>query len=257
MKASDLYRWIADPNLLAEASLAELEQEVEVYPYFHTARLLYLKKLALVGDNAFVSKLERFSPGITDRKQLFLLVEGEKYGLSLPEKREKGEEKDDAFSLIDAFLSGHQGIESHSQKVQSQVDTLIQPSAATDYLHWLQSENEGMTVPSGEGKLRHQDLIDSFLEEDERRLSGRGPHLKVKDGEAKEPLDSTIKEPELPKPPGNAYFTETLARIYVKQKRYEKALQIIRNLSLKYPEKNIYFADQIRFLEKLIINTKK
>jgi hypothetical protein len=26
---------------------------------------------------------------------------------------------------------------------------------------------------------------------------------------------------------------------------------------LKYPEKNVYFADQIRFLEKLIINTKK
>ena len=55
----------------------------------------------------------------------------------------------------------------------------------------------------------------------------------------------------------DSYFTETLARIYIKQKRYEKALQIIKNLSLKYPEKNIYFADQIRFLEKLIINTKK
>jgi len=26
---------------------------------------------------------------------------------------------------------------------------------------------------------------------------------------------------------------------------------------LKYPEKNAYFADQIRFLEKLIINTKQ
>jgi thioredoxin-like negative regulator of GroEL len=52
-------------------------------------------------------------------------------------------------------------------------------------------------------------------------------------------------------------LTETLARIYIKQKRYDKALQIIKNLSLKYPEKNVYFADQIRFLEKLIINTKK
>ena len=55
----------------------------------------------------------------------------------------------------------------------------------------------------------------------------------------------------------DTYFTETLARIYVKQKRYDRALQIIKSLSLKYPEKNIYFADQIRFLEKLIINTKK
>ena len=52
------------------------------------------------------------------------------------------------------------------------------------------------------------------------------------------------------------YFTETLAKIYIKQGRYIKAMEIIRKLSLKYPKKNRYFADQIRFLEKLIINNK-
>ena len=50
-----------------------------------------------------------------------------------------------------------------------------------------------------------------------------------------------------------SYFTETLARIYIKQRRYSKALEIIKRLSLNYPKKNAYFADQIRFLEKLII----
>ena len=53
------------------------------------------------------------------------------------------------------------------------------------------------------------------------------------------------------------FFTETLSRIYIKQKKYEKAYKIIQQLSLNYPEKNSYFADQIRFLEKLIINTSK
>ena len=52
------------------------------------------------------------------------------------------------------------------------------------------------------------------------------------------------------------YFTETLAKIYIKQGRYNKALEIIQRLNLNYPKKNAYFADQIRFLEKLIINTK-
>ena len=51
-------------------------------------------------------------------------------------------------------------------------------------------------------------------------------------------------------------FTETLARIYIKQGQYSKALEIIKRLNLKYPKKNVYFADQIRFLEKLIINNK-
>jgi hypothetical protein len=50
------------------------------------------------------------------------------------------------------------------------------------------------------------------------------------------------------------YFTETLAKIYIKQRKYSRALEIIRSLYLQFPEKNAYFADQIRFLEKLIIN---
>jgi hypothetical protein len=53
------------------------------------------------------------------------------------------------------------------------------------------------------------------------------------------------------------YFTETLARIYIKQGRYSKALEIIQRLSLQIPKKNAYFADQIRFLEKLIVNSNK
>ena len=34
-----------------------------------------------------------------------------------------------------------------------------------------------------------------------------------------------------------SYFTETLAKIYVKQQRYSKALEIIKKLNLKYPKK--------------------
>ncbi len=53
------------------------------------------------------------------------------------------------------------------------------------------------------------------------------------------------------------YFTETLARIYIKQGRYQKALDIIGRLNEQFPHKNAYFTDQIRFLEKLIINNNK
>ncbi|AUP78745.1 hypothetical protein [Flavivirga eckloniae] len=48
-----------------------------------------------------------------------------------------------------------------------------------------------------------------------------------------------------------ALMTETLARIYVEQKNYKKAIQSYKILSLKYPEKSGFFADQIKAVEEL------
>ena len=53
------------------------------------------------------------------------------------------------------------------------------------------------------------------------------------------------------------FMTETLARIYLKQKNYTKAIQIFKKLSLKYPEKSIYFAGQIEYVQQLIHNEKQ
>ena len=75
------------------------------------------------------------------------------------------------------------------------------------------------------------------------------PCVKEETEEEEEPSVSPVTE-EL----DDSCFTETLAKIYIKQHRYDKALEIIKKLSLNYPKKNAYFADQIRFLEKLIIN---
>ncbi len=45
--------------------------------------------------------------------------------------------------------------------------------------------------------------------------------------------------------------TETLANIYTRQKKYDKALEAFKKLCLKYPEKNSYFATRIEEIEKL------
>jgi hypothetical protein len=46
-------------------------------------------------------------------------------------------------------------------------------------------------------------------------------------------------------------MTETLARIYLEQNNYAKAIQSYKILSLKYPEKSGFFADQIKAVKEL------
>ena len=46
-------------------------------------------------------------------------------------------------------------------------------------------------------------------------------------------------------------MTETLAKVFVKQKKYRKAIEAYNILGLKYPEKNGFFADQIKKIKKL------
>ena len=65
------------------------------------------------------------------------------------------------------------------------------------------------------------------------------------------------KEKPQSKPANQGNLSESFARIMIKNGNYIKALEIISDLYLKNPEKSIYFADQIRFLRKLIVNENK
>ncbi len=63
---------------------------------------------------------------------------------------------------------------------------------------------------------------------------------------------SRIKPKKEPKEEEKPSLTEGFAKIMIKNGNYRRALEIITEISLKNPEKSIYFADQIRFLKKVI-----
>jgi tetratricopeptide (TPR) repeat protein len=77
---------------------------------------------------------------------------------------------------------------------------------------------------------------------------------KISPLKSKEPIidlsETNSIEPE-------SLMTETLARIYLEQKNYAKAIQSYKILILKYPEKSALFADQIKAVEKLQEKIKK
>lgn len=262
MEAATLYRLMEEPSLLGKDTLPALKQLAERYPWFQAAGMLYLKNLAVVDDSSFASELKRVVIHISDRKKLFAFIEGEKYGMETEKVQAAVEEVKSSFDLIDSFLSTRP--DAASEEKASDTALRFTTTATSDYLHWkIDKETHKESVketgqPEDTPKLQHHDLIDSFIQEDARRTPGTG----IKTDEEKEYADAfpdvpPIHEPHAVISDDDSYFTETLARIYIKQKRYEKALQIIKRLSLKYPEKNVYFADQIRFLEKLIINNNK
>ena len=221
MTREEFYRYIDRPALLTAATLPELARIVEAFPCFHAARMLYLKNLALTGDLRLKGELERMAVGVPDRARLFLLLQDEtrlKDTADAPARRPTTDEAHGAFDS----------------------------SASTDYLRWLTTDT------AAEPKMRHQDLIDSFIAHGSERLDKRR-------------LQRAVSEPTSPAPApkpteqaaDSSFFTETLAHVYIRQKRYAKALEIIRSLSEKHPEKNIYFEDQIRFLEKLVEHSKQ
>ena len=239
-----LYEWIKHPESLNRETLYELRTLLAHYPYFQTARLLYLKNLYLLHDITFGDELRRAALFLADRRILFSLVEGEHYTLKALEKQQVTDDAsgvDRTLSLIDAFLS------SLPEEPSAPGIITLPIEAATDYTTYLMQEpQEESAASEAAPKMKGQEWIDSFLEKSEEQ-----PLIASVAEEEEEESEKIEEEPE-----EESYFTETLAKIYVKQQRYSKALEIITRLNLKYPEKNAYFADQIRFLEKLIINTK-
>jgi hypothetical protein len=218
--------------------------------------------LYLLHDITFGEELRRAALYVTDRRMLFLLVEGEKYALKdLKKANPTGENPslDRTLSLIDAFLS--------SLPEEQEKEILLPVEPVIDYSTYLM-QDAPQDEPADAPKLKGQDWIDSFLEKSSTEPLLSQPSAVVEseekplvvEEEKQTPVveENEAEEEEAPAEilDDESYFTETLAKIYVKQQRYSKALEIIRRLNLKYPKKNAYFADQIRFLEKLIINAK-
>lgn len=247
----EIGRLIQHPELMDKETLYDLRSLLALHPYYQTARLLMLQNLYLLHDAMFDEELRRAAVYITDRKVLFNLIEAAHYQWKRTEKAEKKQQEQNnnnsrTISLIDNFL---ETIPTQEEEKTTKKRKPTPADAAVDYVSYLleiESEEEHKETEKSP-HLKGQNLIDSFIQKNSDgriQLNETPEYIPEIEDENK---DNALSE---------GYFTETLAKIYIKQGRYEQALEIIQRLNLNFPKKNSYFADQIRFLEKLILNNK-
>lgn len=86
-------------------------------------------------------------------------------------------------------------------------------------------------------KKKKFDLIDKFIE--------TNPKIVPKEDTVKVTIKDSLNFDK------NELMTATLAKVYLEQKKYKKAIQAYKILSLKYPEKSSFFADRIKAVEKI------
>ena len=247
---------INHPERLDRDTLYELRSMLALHPYFQTARILMLHNLFLLHDATFDEELRKAALYITDRKVIFQMIEAGHYVLRNMEATatqksiNSVDNNNRTVALIDNFLDSIPADDEEQQQEGQPKRKPTPADAAIDYVAYLMA-TESTLEAEQTPQMKGQDLIDTFLQQEQGRiqLSQSADEETTADIQEEPQADEEDQEEE--------YFTETLARIYIKQGRYQKALDIIGRLNQQFPHKNAYFADQMRFLEKLIINNNK
>ncbi|MDI9606301.1 MAG: tetratricopeptide repeat protein [Bacteroidota bacterium] len=244
MEQERLYNCVEQPGSLDKITVEEFGQMIEEFPYFQTVRLLYTQNLHATGDPRYNDELGKTAIFCADRSKLFYLIHAERYAqlLNMPGS-DALSEKDRTEILLNSYL------QSFEEKVKDDAPPVTlgeEHAASVDYFAYLEAVGEGISLEGREQhRLQHQDIIDAFIE--------KANNDNIRPSLPAERSETSKGEPEEGE---GEFLTETLAKIYIKQQKYEQALAIIKRISLNFPKKSAYFADQIRFLEYLIINEK-
>ena len=228
----------------------------EKYPYFLLPAALMMKRNSDLTDADKEKYLPRLALNASDRDALALLIDDKEGFLSQFYPNEAVKESVSTEKAIDTFLNNYGGSNSAEDALLEKL--IFNPTP--DYAQLLANEEEHSVPQQEDAQGNSQDaLINAFIIKSKEQQGQPGV---LNNEEEKEPVASQEVEKEketLTVPENNAddsMLSESLAKIYIKQRKYSKAYEIIRNLSLNFPEKSIYFADQLRFLQKLMINQR-
>ena len=244
--------WIEDIKRLAgdkgqQVTRQWLEEAGQEAPYSVLPALIFLKRNGVKGNEDVLARLAITYP---DRRALALMLGEDADTLADFYPPEALPETPDTVTAIDRFLDNYGKTSPSEVEAISRAIFNPQPDYA-DVLAAQEKEQGGVQPIGGDSQ---DELINQFIAEQMQlgeQASQTPISTPVDETEKAEIAEDTIEEPTQI---DESMLSESLAKMYIAQHKYSQALEIIKGISLKYPEKSIYFADQIRFLAKLVLN---
>ena len=282
------------PESISQKNLLGLSEIVEKYPFFQTARALYLKSLKKSNSLLYNDALKLTAAYTADRNILFEYITSNSFIQN--EISDTIQKQEDSY-LLKLEVTSEDISEQVSKEIDQQLKTELKKAdhiLNPDLFYRREKSVEKLTkdnndkISASKNEITKSDLEknkpldftkeDSYsfsewlklttakpiIREETKNLSNskkpnsdlinkfiqKNPKLKpsksIEKYENKEDLANQITYSS------EALMTETLAKVYLQQNNYQKALKAYKILSLKYPEKSGFFADQIRAINKYI-----
>jgi len=271
------------PNAVSGTQLDDLQRILIDYPYLQSARALLLKGLYNQQSFLYNDHLKRTASYTQDRSVLFEFITSphfktidydlyqkkleELFGIEVydfevinenielvaTDKKLSIKENPIAFGIdfeniapIQAEVEKVPEVAALEEKLEIGKPLQFERNEKHTFQEWLQltaikpivrTESNQVSL-SEEKKIKKQlDIIDKFIE--------NNPKIAPIKKEEETPLKiySSAEKPSL--------MTETLAKIYLEQKKYSQAIQAYDILILKYPEKSVFFANRIEEIKQL------
>jgi len=281
LNVNDLTSLINKPDAVSGRQTIELETVLSEFPYFQAARAIHLKGLYNQNSFRYNQELKKTAAYTTDRSVLFEFITSEDFTSiqkAFLEEKEAAindiivnqykivvsdtiEVQPKANPLEQSILSSIQIAEPEAvtEEIQQKTTPTETEKAETieekleigkplefskqekhSFQEWLQlakitpinRENTLEEPEIDEEKKKKIELIDKFIESNPKIISVKNAPVN--------PINIEKSSQD------NSYLmTETLAKVYLEQKKYQKAIQAYEILILKYPEKSSFFADRI------------
>ena len=219
-----------------EILVSQMALLIEKYPYFQLPRFFLTKSLKDQNKNGLDIALNQLALYTANRGLLKQKIESK--------VKSTKKVKDTKPSNTTKKIQNNLQALAKEKKLKSQSNKKVRFSKdlKLSFLDWIKYTEENQNIQIQESKklepLKNKlSIIDRFIEADP----------KISPMEKNEPIESLINgdfnSEEL--------MTESLAKILLRQKKYKKAIKAYKILSLKYPEKNVFFAGQIQKIKKL------